>query len=105
VLCVRLGNKYGHSWAAQADAEKFLSQFRLNQWNYYMNKVLPTDRYILEKLAYEDKPLDRWFDLVRELNLDSSEFDPLVAKIVTRDKAKSTQVKRVARTLREKAMQ
>src|SRR5205807_1643625 len=65
-LCVRLGNRYGHSRAAQPAAERFLNLFRPPQWEYYFNKVLTGDRHVLEKLAYEDRPLERWQELVSE---------------------------------------
>lgn len=103
-LAVRLGNRYGHSWAAESDATKFLETFRANQWEYYLNKVLPTDRTILEKLAYEDKPLDRWQELVKEFDLGQYANDARAVKLVVPERVLSARVKRAAETLREKVM-
>lgn len=104
-LCVRLGNRYGYSRAAQATVEKFLKLFRPNQWEYYVNKLLPTDTHILEKLAFEDAPLLRWIQLVAEFDLVSHGKDLRAAKLVAADPAKAPQVKGAARHCRERVMQ
>lgn len=104
-LCVRLGNRYGHCWDAQPAAERFLKLFRPPQWEYYLNKVLTGDRHVLAKLAYDDKPLERWQELVSELQLAEVNMDPRIAKMVTADRAKRAQIKRTAAGYRERLMQ
>ena len=104
-LCVRLGNRYGHSWAAQATVEKFLKLFRQNQWEYYVNKLLPTDTHVLEKLAFDDGPLGRWMQLITEFDLEPLAKDPRAAKLVGADPAKANQVKKAALSCRQRVMQ
>jgi hypothetical protein len=104
-LCVRLGNTYGDSWAAQPAAERFLKLFRPTQWQAYLNKMLPGDGNILEKLAFADSPLRRWQELVSEFDLESLTLDRRVVKLVTADPMKRPQIKQGAKTLRERMMQ
>ena len=104
-LCVRLGNRYGLSSAAQPAAEHFLRLFRPSQWQYYLSKVLTGDRRILEKLAYDDDPLERWQELVLEYGLAELKLDPRIAKMVTADRTKRLEIKRIAARHRERIMQ
>jgi hypothetical protein len=104
VLCVRLGNRWGHSVAAQAYANQLLKLFRPTQWEGYFNKMLPGDVNILSKLGYDDKPLVRWQELMRELNLADMTLDLRVAKIVTGDVTKKSQIRAVAQELRDRVM-
>jgi hypothetical protein len=104
-LCVRLGNPYGHCWAAQPTAEHFLKLFRPPQWEYYLNRVLTGDRHVLEKLAYDEKPLERWQELVSELELNEMTLDQRIAKMVTADRTKRVQIKKTADGFRKQIMQ
>ena len=104
-LCVRLGNRYGYSRASQPAAQHFLKLFGPPQWEYYFRKVITGDRRVLEKLAYDDKPLLRWQEMIAETSLDSLNMDARIAKMVTRDPAKRTQIKSVAAGYRERLMQ
>jgi hypothetical protein len=104
-LCVKLGNRYGHSHAAQGHAERFLKLFRQNQWEYYLNKLLPSDRHILEKLAFDDAPLARWQSLVAAYKLEEMSIHPRVTRLVSSDPARKAQLKRAAQLLRERVMQ
>lgn len=104
-LCVRLGNRYGYSKAAQPAAEQFLKLFQPPQWEYYLNKVLTGDRHVLAKLAYEAKPLERWQELVAEFHLDQLNTDGRIAKIVVADPTQRSQIKRTATGYRERIMQ
>jgi hypothetical protein len=104
-LCVKLGNNWGHSWAAQDPADRFLKLFRPNQWEYYFNRMLPGDRRVLEKLAFNDKPLARWQELLGTLDMDGISPNPRVAKMLAAEAAKRSQVKKTAQTFREKIMQ
>jgi hypothetical protein len=104
-LCVRLGNSYGYSHDAQPAAERFLKLFHPPQWEYYLNKALTGDRYILTKLAYDEKPLERWQELVAEFHLDKMNVDARIAKMVVADAAKRRQIKMTATGFRERIMQ
>lgn len=81
-LSVRLGNPWGHSFAAQDTANHILNALSENQWTYYINECLPIDRPILEKLAYNDRPRSRWIALVREYSLAGRPYKPKWAKSV-----------------------
>jgi hypothetical protein len=104
-LCVRLGNRYGHSWTAQSTVEQFLKLFRPLQWSYYLDKVLPTDRYILEKLAYEDEPLTRWQGVVADFGLAEFATDPRALKLANAEPAKRALIKNTADQCRRRVMQ
>lgn len=69
VLAVRLGNSYGVSNAAQAEANALLERLTNNQWEYYLNECLPGDELILQKLAWYEKPQIRWVALVEKFQL------------------------------------
>lgn len=103
-LCVRLGNRYGHSPEAQPFADSYLKLFRPSQWEHYFNKFLASDRHILEKLAYDDLPRMRWQELMSELDLSAIQLDERIAKLVTSDRAKNWQIKKVATEHREQIM-
>lgn len=68
ILCVRLGNPYGISWAAAQVADQLLDGFTSERWRYYLNQCLPGDVRILEKL-YNDKPQENWIALVKKYEL------------------------------------
>jgi hypothetical protein len=105
VLCVRLGNRWGYSRAAQALANQFLKMIRPTQWEGYFNRLLPSDRRILEKIAYDEKPLARWLELIGELDLEEMSIDSRVAKMVSGDTSKKAVVQRTAQAFRNKLMQ
>lgn len=67
ILCVRLGNSYGFSAAAQTEAELIFKTFTNERWTYYLNECLPTDSRIINKLFYE-KPRSRFMALAKEFN-------------------------------------
>lgn len=104
-LCVRLGNRYGHSHDAQPAAERYLKHFRPLQWECYLNKVLTGGRRVLEKLAYDAAPLERWQELVSELGLGDLKVDARIARMVTADRAKRSQIRKSAAGYRERIMQ
>jgi hypothetical protein len=81
ILCVRLGNRYGVSVAAQEPANAILSELRKTQWEYYLNECLPSDKNILEKIASGGNTLERWKSLVEEFSLQNV---PLADKYVQR---------------------
>jgi hypothetical protein len=104
VLCVRLGNPWGRSNAAQSSADQFIKMIRPTQWEGYFNLLLPSDRRILEKLACDDKPLDRWIELIGELDLNEVSVNNRVKPLVTVDSSKKNLIKYTARTFRDKLM-
>lgn len=105
VLCVRLGNRWGESRAAQASANQFLKMIRPTQWEGYFNRLLANDRHILEKLGFDEKPVARWLELIGELDLKDVSVEPRVAKMVTGDASKKADVQRTARAFRSKLME
>lgn len=83
-LCVKLGNPYGVSNAAQYPADQLLSEISNERWRYYIEGRLPQEPIILRKLARGGAPLTRWMSLVRKLALQPSEFsDKEVKALVT----------------------
>jgi hypothetical protein len=105
VLAISLGNKYGFTWGAQADINSLLKRLTNNQWEYYLNECLPNDQLILSKLAWYDKPVDRWVELVETYGLDDLTLkNKDSAKIVaaTSDR-KLRQVKTVSETMLNKS--
>ncbi|HXA15437.1 MAG TPA: hypothetical protein VN380_00475 [Thermoanaerobaculia bacterium] len=66
LLCVRLGNYYGVSWAAQPVADRLLRKQAPDRWTYYVEKVLPGETRILEKLTTAG-PSRQWIGLAKEL--------------------------------------
>ena len=68
-LAVRLGNNYGISFNAQEYALRILKRLSKNQWQYYVNECLPSDRLILEKLALSKSPQQKWCTIVSEFSL------------------------------------
>ena len=99
VLAVYIGNMYGHTFKAGPVAMEILSQLRTEQWEYYLNECLPSDKVVLQKLA-DSKPRSRWIELRTIANLASMNvLDPDVNKIVS---GNSTAVERAAGLLRAK---
>jgi hypothetical protein len=66
LLCVRLGNYYGCSWAAKPVATRMLKRLSPERWTYYPEKVLPDEIRIHEKLL-DDKPRKEWSSFVRDV--------------------------------------
>jgi len=68
VLCVKLGNRYGKSNAAQSYADQILAGLSLDRWYYYLNGRLDQDRVILAEIMSE-KPASSWATLMSGLGL------------------------------------
>jgi len=83
VLCVKLGNFYGVSRAAQHAANQVLAGLSKERWYYYLNEKLGQDRVILPKLQ-ENSPLVRWITLVGNLGLDADEVSDKNSKALLR---------------------
>jgi hypothetical protein len=89
ILCVKLGNQYGTSFAAQSPADSMLQAISLERWKYYVEGRLEFDRVILPKLAQLGKPLNRWIDLLDELDLAPAAFsNKTVRELIAGTKAK-----------------
>jgi hypothetical protein len=71
VLCVKLGNPYGRSTAAQAPADQLISGLSRERWAYYFNERLEEDRIVLSKLQY-DFPAQNFIALIQSLQIDTS---------------------------------
>jgi hypothetical protein len=90
ILCVRLGNTYGISVAAQATANKLLSSLSALRWSYYLNDCLPGDNVILGKLT-DNNIAQRWCELVNEYSLVNTETkDALVRNLLKHGASAST---------------
>lgn len=88
VMCVRLGNPYGVSVAAQSDAAAILDSFSKERWAFYFNECLPSDSRILDKLFYE-KPRKRFVDLAGKFELDGISPTSLAGKLIEAAKSGS----------------
>jgi hypothetical protein len=97
VLCVKLGNLYGVSRAAQASADQLLSGISVERWKYYLDERLEFDRVILPKLN-QDAPLANWVSLVGGQGLDPNDFESRNIKkiIAATNKGDKQQIKRLA---------
>lgn len=73
VLCVRLGNRYGVSSAAQPAVDRVIDNISDDRWYFYLNGRLEFDRRVLYKLD-ETKPQKRWIALLKKLNIDPSQI-------------------------------
>ena len=100
ILCVRLGNHYGRSFAAQNTAVEMLSRLGEQRWKYYLNDCLPGDEIILEKLT-DSNVVERWCDIVTEYDLKSIEMTNLDIKKLVEDgfRKRTQQVLALAKTL------
>ena len=81
VICVKIGNFYGVSNAAQPSAEQVISGLSSDRWLYYLNERLEEDRLILTELRHE-KPAKRWVTMVGSLGLDQSKLTKKDAKFL-----------------------
>jgi hypothetical protein len=92
LLCVALGNYYGTAWSATPDAYRLLDSLSTERWTYYLNRVLPGDIRILNKLLYE-KPRSNWFSVSRKyefqtLDIDSKDIGILVKATIDQEDEK-----------------
>jgi hypothetical protein len=94
VLCVKLGNYYGIANAAQSDADGILRSLRNQQWEYYLNECLPSDKTILDKIE-DDKPANRWIGLCNEYKLSTLQVDnPRIKELLAASKTSVVQAAR-----------
>ena len=94
LLCVRLGNSYGTSWAAWPTADKLLKAQAPDRWIYYLDKILPGETRILDKLL-DSQPQEQWITLAQAtFNTDMDFKEKLVSELVSASLAKEN--KRIA---------
>jgi hypothetical protein len=99
LLCVRLGNSYGTCWAAVPIADKLLTKQGADRWVYYLEKILPGETRILEKLL-DAKPQAHWFKLAPEVfNEDMGIKEKTVRDLVDASLAKDE--KRLSSTVQK----
>jgi hypothetical protein len=67
---VRLGNFYGVSWSAKPIADRTLKKQTADRWAYYLEKILPGEIRILEKLL-DEKPRSQWMSLLAEIPVNN----------------------------------
>ncbi|MCZ6652978.1 MAG: hypothetical protein O7D91_08120 [Planctomycetota bacterium] len=79
LLCVKLGNCYGHTWDAQDSADQLLQNLRPEQWKYYFNECFVSDKTIQGKLT-DDKPASRWIAMVQDFDLNSLDVTDVMTK-------------------------
>lgn len=72
ILCVKLGNRYGRSNAAQGAANELIDGISQDRWIHYFDGRLEEDRRILYKLS-EEKPVANWISLIREIEVDADD--------------------------------
>jgi hypothetical protein len=71
-LCVKLGNSWGTSWAAQSPATEVLNSISKERWLYYLDDRLERDLVILPKLASAGRTVSAWIELVAAKELSPS---------------------------------
>lgn len=97
VLCVRIGNPWGISWAAQATSNKILKNINESRWQYYLDECLPGDDIILKKLQDGDIA-KRWCEVVNENDLSELQLEKKNPRdLITGAKSnKSSEVTKIA---------
>ena len=63
ILCVRLGNAYGVSFAAQPFANQMLDRVTSERWVYFFDKCLPADDLLLGALE-NTAVADQWCEFL-----------------------------------------
>ncbi len=80
-LCVRLGNHWGTSRAAQPHANELLASFSEARWFYYLQNCLPGDDTILAKLT-DARIVARWLEVVSTYRLAELEIEGPTASLL-----------------------
>ena len=79
LLSVVLGNYFGVSWSAVANATAMLKKLSVERWAYYLNNVFPSDARILNKLV-DDKPRTNWIEISNKFSFGNVEINNKVVK-------------------------
>ena len=98
ILCVKLGNRYGVSSAAQPSADELVASISNDRWVHYLDGRLSEDRRILFKLD-EAGPQSRWIKLIKSLNLEvnniqSKQVRRLITATIIENKVEITNIVR-----------
>lgn len=98
ILCVKLGNSYGVSNAAQESANKMIESVTHDRWVYFFNECLQSNERVLYKFLYQ-KTLNKWFGLlspefIDEILPEIKEKDVVNLLRFTRDR-KTDKIKRI----------
>ena len=102
LLCVKLGNQYGISFAAQNKADELLDGMNIDKKIFYLNNVLPYDEYILNKLTITEC-VNRWIDLKFAVGENIKTRNIMVNKlIVATEKKNAAEIIRCANLMRNK---
>jgi hypothetical protein len=83
-LCVRLGNPYGVSSAAQPYAKKVLESISNERWIYYLNGRLEQDLVVLPKLL-SDRSRKQWMEVIAAVNVDPAQITNSDVRALIRD--------------------
>lgn len=105
VLCVRLGNRYGQSHAAQPYAERVLAALSLERWYYYLNGRLDQDRVVLAEMTHE-RPALNWISLLSALQPETDKIahKDVRALVVASLEKKTDKVSSIAGALFRRAL-
>jgi hypothetical protein len=105
VLCVKLGNRYGRSNAAQASADELINGISDDRWIHYFDGRLEDDRRILFKLD-EAGPQAHWIKLIEKLNIDTDlvQSKQIRRLLVATLKGDKPQISAIASSLYQKAI-
>jgi hypothetical protein len=104
-LCVKLGNRYGVSMAAQAAANQLLNGISAERWMHYLDGRLEEDRRILAKLI-EQKPRSRWISLIQSLDIEPNQIASKQVKSLIKSSkmADSVKVSQIASSMYQQSL-
>lgn len=104
-LCVKLGNPWGRSHAAQIYADKVLDGISAERWVYYLNGRLEEDLFVLPKLM-SDKPRANWMDLIAGLSIDAGLIQNRDVQLLIQESSakRGSRVSEIARKMYTKAI-
>lgn len=104
-LCVKLGNRWGRSTAAQFAADQLLDGISTDRWVHYLDGALEQDRRILYKLG-EEKPQKNWVNLISDLDIELNDIESKqVRTLVKESKNKNyAKVRDISRSLYQKSL-
>jgi len=104
VLACVLGNRYGHSNAAQIYLRRILDSLTVDRWEYYLNNLISFDATTLYKIYESDKTYNRWVKVVEEYKLnDLSVTNIPIQKLVSEiTKNNTSSAKKMAKSLYDK---
>ncbi len=103
LLCVKIGNKYGPSFGAQAKADEMLDGMNMDKKIFYFERVLPYDEFVINKLMI-DECIERWCTIDFTQNIkDVRTNNSIVNKLISATLAHNTdEIRKCAFSLRNK---